>query len=115
MKFLVIWTETHSAVVEADKKFDADSGVYGRFDADTTFDGYEAQDIIGEDEDGGENLELTVESKAGMARRYAYLLYDACKEFVRKVECGEAQSKRSYKQMKIALDLILYRTERTTK
>ena len=93
MKFLITWTEHHSAVVEADNKPDADSGVYGRFDADTTFDGYETQDIIGEDEDGGEDLELTVESKAGMARRYAYLLYDACREFVRKCECGEALNK----------------------
>ena len=30
-------------------------------------------------------------------------LYEACKEFVRKVDCGEARSKRSYKQMKEAL------------
>lgn len=28
------------------------------------------------------------------------LFMDACGEFVRKVECGEAQSKRSYTQMK---------------
>jgi hypothetical protein len=30
-------------------------------------------------------------------------LYDACAEFVRKVECGEAKSTRSYRQMKDAL------------
>jgi hypothetical protein len=30
-------------------------------------------------------------------------LYDACAEFVRKVECGEARSKRSYAQMKAAI------------
>lgn len=28
----------------------------------------------------------------------------ACEEFVRKVECGEARSVRSYKQMKEALE-----------
>ncbi len=28
---------------------------------------------------------------------------EACKEFVRKVECGEARSKRSYAQMKQAI------------
>lgn len=30
-------------------------------------------------------------------------LYDACKEFVRKVEAGEARSSASYKQMKAAI------------
>jgi hypothetical protein len=30
-------------------------------------------------------------------------LLAACKEFVRKVECGEARSKRSYAQMKAAI------------
>ena len=30
-------------------------------------------------------------------------LHDACKEFVRKVECGEARSTRSYAQMKAAI------------
>ena len=30
-------------------------------------------------------------------------LLEACKEFVRKVECGEARSKRSYQQMKAAI------------
>jgi hypothetical protein len=30
-------------------------------------------------------------------------LYDACKEFVRKCECGEAHSVRSYAQMKRAI------------
>jgi hypothetical protein len=30
-------------------------------------------------------------------------LLEACKEFVRKVECGQARSKRSYAQMKYAI------------
>ncbi len=30
-------------------------------------------------------------------------LLEACEEFVRKVECGEARSKRSYKQMTAAI------------
>ena len=30
-------------------------------------------------------------------------LFAACKEFVRKVECGEARSVRSYRQMKDAI------------
>lgn len=30
-------------------------------------------------------------------------LLAACQEFVRKVECGEARSRRSYKQMKAAI------------
>lgn len=33
-------------------------------------------------------------------------LYDACAEFVRKVEAGEARSTRSYAQMKAALDAV---------
>ena len=33
-------------------------------------------------------------------------LYEACKEFVRKCECGEARSVRSYKQMKEAINLV---------
>ena len=33
----------------------------------------------------------------------AEALRDACQEFVRKVECGEARSKRSYAEMKAAL------------
>lgn len=36
-------------------------------------------------------------------RRQRDELAEACREFVRKVECGEARSKRSYKQMKAAL------------
>lgn len=31
-------------------------------------------------------------------------LLEACKEFVRKVDCGEAKSKRSYAQMKSAIE-----------
>jgi hypothetical protein len=34
------------------------------------------------------------------------LCADACKEFVRKVECGEARSKQSYAQMKVALTVL---------
>ena len=34
-------------------------------------------------------------------------LLEACMEFVRKVECGEAKSKRSYKQMKEAIKKAL--------
>jgi hypothetical protein len=30
-------------------------------------------------------------------------LLDACEDFVRKVECGQAQSTRSYQQMKAAI------------
>jgi|TARA_E500000318_G_scaffold111841_1_gene132090 hypothetical protein len=33
-------------------------------------------------------------------------LLACCKEFVRKVECGEARSKRSYAQMKAVIDKI---------
>lgn len=33
----------------------------------------------------------------------AKLLYEACKEFVRKCDCGEARSVRSYAQMKEAI------------
>lgn len=34
------------------------------------------------------------------------LVAEACREFVRKVECGEARSSRSYKQMKAALTML---------
>jgi len=38
------------------------------------------------------------------ARQRAFnLLLEACKEFVRKVECGRAFSEHSYKQMKEAI------------
>jgi len=37
------------------------------------------------------------------ARYKAKDLLEACQEFVRKVECGEARSKKSYKQMKEAI------------
>jgi hypothetical protein len=30
-------------------------------------------------------------------------LYDACKEFIRRCDCGEVRSKRSYAQMKAAV------------
>jgi hypothetical protein len=33
-------------------------------------------------------------------------LLDACREFVRKVECREARSKRSYEQMKAAISRV---------
>ena len=35
-------------------------------------------------------------------------LYEACKEFVRKCEAGEARSSRSYKQMKEAIAIAEY-------
>lgn len=37
----------------------------------------------------------------------APLLLEACQEFIRKCECGEAKSKRSYKQMKDAVNKAL--------
>ena len=45
------------------------------------------------------------EEEAANARLIAAApeLYAACEEFVRKVECGEARSVRSYAQMKAAL------------
>ena len=45
------------------------------------------------------------EEEAANARLIAAApeLYEACKEFVRKCECGEARSHRSYAQMKAAL------------
>ena len=49
------------------------------------------------------------ETRTVAAPTYAHLiaaapdLFEACKEFVRKVDCGEARSKRSYKQMKEAI------------
>jgi len=116
MKYLVQWTEFHSAVVEANNKFEAGLNVYGRFDADDTLDGVDedSRHIAEEYEESGESFEdVIVPSKGGMIRSHSYLLYDACMEFVRKCECGEARSKRSYKQMKHALDLIHNQAERT--
>lgn len=52
-------------------------------------------------------------SRSGEARANAHLiaaapeLLAACQEFVRKCECGEARSVRSYKQMKEAIDKAL--------
>jgi len=37
------------------------------------------------------------------ANQKADLLLKACEEFVRKVECGEARSKKSYAEMKEAI------------
>ena len=106
MKYFVSWTEHHSAVVEADNKIEAGDKVYGHFDPSTTFDGHNPQDVIGEDEDVEECTEhLTVDSAMAIKSHFAHVLYDACAEFVRKVECGEARSKRSYKQMKEAIRL----------
>lgn len=34
------------------------------------------------------------------------LCEDACREFIRKVECGEARSRRSYARMKEAVRLL---------
>lgn len=50
--------------------------------------------------------EKTIEAiilKHSFEDRAVGLLVEACKEFVRKVECGEARSRRSYAQMKAAL------------
>lgn len=47
-------------------------------------------------------LEDEVESNAALISAAPDLL-DACKEFVRKCECGEARSTRSYAQMKAAI------------
>ncbi len=41
--------------------------------------------------------------KKEISQEVAYELLEACMEFVRKVECGEARSKRSYAQMKQAI------------
>lgn len=38
-------------------------------------------------------------------RAAVYALLDACKEFVRKCDCGEARSVRSYAEMKAAIEL----------
>ena len=114
MKYLVQWTEFHSAVVEADSEYDAGFNVFGRFDADDTFDGTDedSRHITSEDEKNGESFnDVTVPSLGGATRSHAHALYEACREFVRKVECGEARSKRSYKQMKQALNFIHNLTE----
>ena len=52
-----------------------------------------------------ENWDVTKEQGQANARLIAAApdLYEACKEFVRKVDCGEARSVRSYKQMKSAI------------
>ena len=46
---------------------------------------------------------INAEANAHLAAAAPDLLA-ACREFVRKVECGEARSKRSYAQMKAAID-----------
>ncbi len=59
-----------------------------------------------EDEDSlwGEGQKTDEEARANARLIAASVdLFDACVEFVRKVECGEARSKRSYAQMKAAI------------
>lgn len=55
-------------------------------------------------EDGGNDAPPLEEAKSN-ARLIAAApeLFEACQEFVRKVEAGEAKSKKSYAQMKAAL------------
>jgi hypothetical protein len=55
---------------------------------------------------GGTMPETEIEDNAKLIAAAPDLLA-ACKEFVRKCECGEARSKRSYAQMKAAIDLTL--------
>lgn len=51
-----------------------------------------------------EESKIAIEmSKADDEHSALCLCEDVCREFVRKVECGEARSKRSYAQMKEAL------------
>lgn len=68
--------------------------------------------IVGGDyaDEGEPDLIITVQSSSNELNQLnAHLiaaapeLYEACKEFVRKCECGEARSHRSYAQMKAAL------------
>lgn len=54
------------------------------------------------DERGEEPDEIATEANAKLFAAAPELL-DACVEFVRKCECGEAQSRRSYAQMKAAI------------
>lgn len=77
---------------------------------------YLAESDLGKFKVYGGDLELVVAQTIGdvpeLARQEeanAHLisaspdLLEACKEFVRKVECGDARSKRSYAQMKAAI------------
>ena len=52
-----------------------------------------------------QNGELPISEQLANAGLISALpdLLAACQEFVRKVECGEASSRRSYKQMKAAI------------
>jgi hypothetical protein len=117
MRYLVGWTEYHSAIVEAKSREEAEHDVIGIFDADDTYDGHDSISTVSEDDPNGEDFDdgLTVPSKGGAMRSHANLLYDACVEFVRKCECGEARSRRSYREMKHVLDLINNPEERTDK
>lgn len=59
-------------------------------------------------DDGYENREsISFEmSKCADEHSALCLCEEACREFIRKVECGEARSRRSYKQMKEAIELL---------
>ena len=68
--------------------------------------------IVGGDyaDEGEPDLIITVQSSSNELNQLnarliaaAPELYEACREFVRKCECGEARSRRSYAQMKAAI------------
>lgn len=52
----------------------------------------------------GQDIRPNIEPKIIALQHSHKLLLDACVEFVRKVENGEARSKRSYEQMKAAIE-----------
>lgn len=63
------------------------------------------KDVDNQAVDGnGKPLEVSVAIPV-LAPESLPVLYLACKEFVRKCECGEARSVRSYAQMKAAIAL----------
>ncbi|WP_420415241.1 hypothetical protein [Roseibium sp.] len=50
-------------------------------------------------------IALNADAEIDALRKVNKALSEACEEFVRKVDAGEAKSKRSYAQMKAALHL----------
>lgn len=52
----------------------------------------------------GQDIRPNIEPKIVALKNSHKLLLDACAEFVRKVENGKARSRRSYKQMKAAIE-----------
>ena len=58
--------------------------------------------ILPEKDEEYEKEKIEIESNAKLIAAAPELL-EACIEFCRKVECGEARSKRSYAQMKLAI------------